>query len=287
MFVRRLYLCGGGTNAIALGGALGYLEQEGSLQFVKEWMGISAGALAAMCLAAGYTITEMKRFLLQFDYQAITDPDVATGWLMNMGYDTGNRVQKLLNAILKEKGYADTTTFEQLTAKTGLSLRVWATNMNKGILEEFSDKKTPTYCVTHAVRASMTLPYYFQPFKCPVSGDTYLDGGVITNYPLSYLTEEERNETLGLLITYTPALIPSLEFQDFLTRPMYLYTQSRSHQDYEIFKDQTVRIQMDSRSPVEFEITIEQKVVLMELGLKAAKEFLKGYRRPVRRYSVA
>jgi predicted acylesterase/phospholipase RssA len=173
MFVRRLYLCGGGTNAVALGGALEHLEQEGILRCIKEWMGISAGALGAMCLAAGYTVAEMKRFFLEFDYQAITDPDVATGWLMNMGYDTGNRVQRLLNAILKEKGHADTITFEQLAGKTGYSLRVWATNMNKGVLEEFSDKKTPAYCVSHAVRASMTLPYYFQPFKCPISGTTY------------------------------------------------------------------------------------------------------------------
>lgn len=287
MFVRSLYLCGGGTNAVALGGALEHLEQGGILRCIKEWMGISAGALGAMCLAAGYTVAEMKRFFLEFDYQAITDPDVATGWLMNMGYDTGNRVQRLLNAILKEKGHAETITFEQLAAKTGYSLRVWATNMNRGVLEEFSDKKTPTYCVSHAVRASMTLPYYFQPFKCPVSGTTYLDGGVITNYPLHYLTEEERLETLGILITYVPAPIPSLEFQDFLTRPMYLFTQSRANQDYEMFKDQTIRIQMDSRSPVNFEMPMEQKLALIELGLKAARTFLKGYRKPVRRYSVS
>jgi len=133
----------------------------------------------------------------------------------------------------------------------------------------------------------MSLPYYFQPFKCPVSGDTYLDGAVITNYPLNYLTEQERLETLGLLITYTPAPISSLEFQDFLTRPMYLFTQSRANQDYEMFKDQTIRIPMDSRSPVEFEMPMEQKLALMELGTMAAKAFLKGYRRPVRRYSVS
>ena len=305
MFVRRLYLCGGGTNAVALGGAVGHLEEAGVLRFVKEWMGVSAGALGAMCLAAGYTVTEMKRFWLEFDYQTVTDPDVATGWLMNMGYDTGNRVQKLLNAMLKEKGHADTITFEQLAAKTGYSLRVWATNMNKGVLEEFSDKKTPTYCVSHAVRASMTLPYYFQPFKCPVTADTYLDGGVITNYPLHYLTEEERSDTLGIMITYKPAPIPSMDLQDlmfsvgdqttsgvsgllkYLTRPLSLFTQSRSHQDYAMFKEQTVNIQMASRSPVDFEMTMEQKLELMGFGLKAAKTFLKGYRKPVRRYSVS
>ena len=287
MFVRRIYLCGGGTNAVALGGAVGHLEQEGLLKCVKEWMGISAGALGAMCLAAGYTVTEMNRFWLEFDYQSVTDPDIATGWLMNMGYDTGNRVQRLLHAMLKEKGHAETITFEQLTAKTGFSLRVWATNMNRGVLEEFSDKKTPNYCVSHAVRASMTLPYYFQPFKCPLTGDTYLDGGVITNYPLHYLTEQERSETLGLLITYTPVLIPSLDLQNYLTRPLSLFTESRSHQDYAKFKDQTVNIQMISRSAVDFEMTTKQKTELMGLGLAAAKTYLKGYRKPVRRYSVS
>ena len=165
--------------------------------------------------------------------------------------------------------------------------------------------RTPTYCVSHAVRASMTLPYYFQPFKCPVTGDTYLDGGVITNYPLHYLTEEERSDTLGIMITYKPAPIPSMDLQDlmfsvgdqttsgvsgllkYLTRPLSLFTQSRSHQDYAMFKEQTVNIQMASRSPVDFEMTMEQKLELMSFGLKAAKTFLKGYRKPVRRYSVS
>jgi hypothetical protein len=68
---------------------------------------------------------------------------------------------------------------------------------------------------------------------------------------------------------------------------MYLFTQSRANQDYEMFKDQTIRIQMDSRSPVNFEMPMEQKLALIELGLKAARTFLKGYRKPVRRYSVS
>jgi hypothetical protein len=114
-----------------------------------------------------------------------------------------------------------------------------------------------------------------------------LDGGVITNYPLHYLTEKERLETLGIMITYRPALISALELQDYLTRPLSLFTQSRSHQDYAMFKEQTVNIRMDSRSPVDFEMTTEQKMGLMELGLVAAKTFLKGYRKPVRRYSVS
>jgi len=287
MFHRRIYLCGGGTNAISLGGALDYLEQKGFLTHVKEWMGISAGALAAMCLAGDYTIAEMKRFWLEFDYEAVVDPDVASGWFTNLGYDTGNRLQRLVNALLHEKGFADTITFEELTKKTGKSLRVWATNIRTGALVEFSDRSTPTYCVAHAVRASMTLPYYFQPFICPVTNEPYVDGGVITNYPFHYLSDAEREETLGLLITYTSVPLESLELSDYIMRPLSIYTQERSHVDYQRFKSQTVRINIEMGSPVDFGMSVEKKRSIIEAGTEAAKAFLKDYRKPVRRYSVS
>jgi predicted acylesterase/phospholipase RssA len=77
-------------------------------------MGVSAGALYSMCLAAGYTIAELREFTSRFNFQEVTDPDVASGWLLNLGFDTGNRLQKLVNAMLHEKGYADTVTFGEL-----------------------------------------------------------------------------------------------------------------------------------------------------------------------------
>jgi len=287
MVIRRVYFCGGGMNAIAIAGVLTQLEKVGELRFVKEWMGISAGAFGAMGLAAGYTVPEMARFLLEFDYSLLTDPDDASGWLMNMGYDTCNRIERFLIAMLKEKGFGLATTFEQLTAKTGLSLRVWATNLNTGRLVEFSEKTTPTYHVIHAVRASLSLPYYYQPFKCPVSGDTYMDGGVITNYPLNYLTENERRETLGILITYMLPMAPTLEFQDLLLRPLMFLIKGRSDLEYEMFKHQTIKVMIKSGNPMNFAITMEQKLDLVNCGLEAVKEYLQVGRRPVRRYSVS
>ena len=287
MFHRKIYLSGGGTNSISLGGALGYLEQKGFLKHVKEWMGISAGGLAAMCLVADYSIAEMKRFWLEFDYEAVMDPDIASGWFTNLGYDTGNRLQKLINALLHEKGHADTITFEELSKKSGKSLRVWATNIRTGALVEFSDKSTPTYCVAHAVRASMTLPYYFQPFICPLTNEPYIDGAVITNYPLHYLSDADREETLGLLITYKSVPLKSLELEDYIMRPLSIYTQERSHVDYQRFKSQTVRINIEMGSPVDFGMSVEKKRSIIEAGTEAAKAFLKDYRKPVRRYSVS
>jgi len=282
MFPRRIYLCGGGVNTIAHIGALEVLEEQGYLRTIREWMGVSAGALYAMCFAAGYTVAEQREFSSRFNFQEVTDPDVASGWLVNLGFDTGNRLQKLVNAMLHEKGYADTVTFGELR-----NLRVFATNINTGILEEFSANKTPSYPVAYAVRASMTLPYYFQPFICPIKQQSYLDGGVISNYPLSYLTETEREETLGLLITFKMDSVETVGIQELMSRPLHILIQNRSYNDYHTYPDQTINCQLPASNPVDFGMTLEKKNALMEAGRKAGTAFLKGFRKPARRYSVA
>jgi len=263
-------------------GTLEVLEEQGYLRSVQEWMGISAGALYAMSLAVGYSLTELRQFCMIFNFQEITDPDIASGWLVNLGFDTGNRLQKLVNALLHEKGKADTLTFGELK-----NLRVFATNVNTGKLEEFSANKTPTYPVAYAVRASMTLPYYFQPFLCPISQQSYIDGGVITNYPLAYLTELECRETLGLLITFEMDVIEMMGLQEFMMRPFHILVQSRSHNDYNMAPEQTINCRLKHSNPVDFGMTSEKKIELIGAGRLAAVKFLKGFRKPARRYSVS
>jgi NTE family protein len=282
MFPRRIYLCGGGVNTISHMGGLEFLNENGYLRNIREWIGISAGALYAMCLAIGYTVPELREFCLKFNFKEVTDPDIASGWLVNMGFDTGNRLHRLVNALLHDTGLDDKVTFAALG-----NLRVFATNVNTGKLEEFSAALTPSYPVACAVRASMTLPYYFQPFICPITQQSYIDGGVITNYPLGYMTESDRKETLGLFITYEMPIIETVGLQEFMTRPFHILVQSRSHMDYESYPDQTINCRLPSSNPVDFDMPLTKKIGLMELGYEAAKEFFKGFRKPVRRYSVS
>ena len=114
-----------------------------------------------------------------------------------------------------------------------------------------------------------------------------MDGGVITNYPLNYLTEDERRETLGILITYMLPMAPTLEFQDLLIRPLMFLIKGRSDLEYEMFKHQTIKVMIKSGNPMNFAITMEQKLDLVNCGIVAVKEYLQVGRRPVRRYSVS
>jgi predicted acylesterase/phospholipase RssA len=286
MFPKRIYLCGGGMNTICHMGALQHLEITGHLRFVKEWMGISAGAMQAMCLAAGYTVAEMVAFSLSFDFQQITEVDEAAGWLLNMGFDTGNKLLRLLHAFLKEKGLKESITFRQVYEQTGRSFRTFVANLNTGELVTYSKELTPDYCITHATRASMSLPYYFQPFQCPQTGHLLCDGGIINNYPLSHLTEEERQETLGFLLQSKLPPLDTIELSDMMTRPLHIFMQARLSMVSEHNPDQTLRIYLKKSYAVEFGLDATVKKELMDLGTQSANEFLQKRRIPVRRYSV-
>lgn len=286
MIPQRILLCGGGVNATAHLGVLEVLEQKGTLRHVKEWMGVSAGAFLAMSLAIGVSLAELTAFNLEFDFTLLTDPDTAPGWFLNLGYDTGSKLSRVMDAFLREKGLPPTVTFGDLAAKGRKGLRVFAANINTGTLKEFSAQATPGYSVANAVRASMTIPYYYQPYKCPETGHVYYDGGLISNYPIQYLTEEDARNTLGILFNYTVDVVDILEPKDILLRPIQIALRSRTILDK--FQDQTIIVPLGSRSSVHFEIKKEEKLELIDLGRTAATTFLLSCRKkPVRRYSVS
>ena len=286
MFPRRIYLCGGGVAIVAHVGVLEELDKYGALRFVKEWMGISAGALYALCLSLKFTLKECRQFICNFDMTAIMDPDELTGWICNYGFDTGNKLKKLAEAFLHEKGFASNATFADLAAKGCTDLRVFATNLNTGKLMEFSRFKTPTYSISNAIRASMTLPYYFQPFQCPESGHYYYDGGVISNYPLRFLPEEEVKETLGVLFFKQVGVVETIGLNEILFRPTAIMFREDCNTEILGFEKQTICVNMGVINPVNFEISSEEKNKLIELGAIATRNFLKNFRKPARRYSV-
>ena len=61
MLPHRIYLSGGGMCAIAHVGVLMELSKRMPLKAVKEWMGVSAGALIAMCQCIGFTLDELYK----------------------------------------------------------------------------------------------------------------------------------------------------------------------------------------------------------------------------------
>lgn len=293
MFIppRRIVLSGGGMRAVAHIGALQVLEARGHLAQVKEYIGVSAGAFLAFCLAIGYTLKELTLIVSMFDFQLIRNitPESMFSFPTDFGVDNGENLLKLLHSIMRIKGLSPTTTFEQLPQ--GIQFRCFATDLYTCSVREFSKTKTPSVPVTAALRASMCLPAYFIPVEDPETGHLLIDGGVMNNYPFSFLTPEEQRESLGLAFTYDHTHVENIpDIGSFFYQIFACYYMPRNRKNQTRYEKNTIWIACGEYPAWDFESSQEDRMALIQMGEAAATKYFdqKGFlsKKPGRRYSV-
>lgn len=290
MLPYRIYLSGGGMCAMAHVGALLELSKYIPLKAVKEWMGVSAGSLVAMCLCIGFTLKQLEDLCVKFDFTNIKDFDSVPGWLLHFGLDTGERLHKLIDACLHVKGLSSDLTFKECYNKFGVSLRVVATDLNEAKAINYSPKDTPDYKISDAVRASMTYPYYFQPHICPVTGHYLIDGGVISNYPLFLIPEEEHGRTLSILIRTSVKQVNELlelELEKLIVRPLLITIMEKNNIEANFYDARCIQIKLGDLNTLEFSFDENTKNWIIKKGKEAVNSFFKDGLKILRRHSVS
>jgi predicted acylesterase/phospholipase RssA len=288
MLPYRIYLSGGGICAMAHVGALIELSNRIPLKAIKEWMGVSAGSLVAMCLCIGFTLDELYKVCIEFDFTNIKEYDSVPGWLLHFGIDTGEKLHKLIEACLHVKGLSSDFTFKECYEKFGKSLRIVASDLNDAKSITYCPKLTPDYKIANAVRASMSYPYYFQPFICPVSGHHLADGGVISNYPLFVLPKEEHLRTLSILIRTSVEAhedLMKLDLEELIMRPIKIILTERTSIEARFYDSQCIQIKLGDLNILEFSFDEKTKNFIVEKGKQAVIEYFKNYPKLRRRYS--
>ena len=288
MIPSRIYLSGGGICATAHVGALQELSKHIPLKAIKEWMGVSAGSLIAMCLCIGFTLDELYDFSVKFDFTNVQEPDGIPGWILYFGMDTGERLHRLVNACLRVKGFSSEATFKDVFDKYGLSLSVLATDLNLATGKCFNPLETPDYPVSYAVRASMTYPYYFQPFVCPITGHSYVDGGVTSNYPLYLIPKEEHSKTLSILLRLgieKTEQLDQLSSDHRLIRPLSIALTEKTNIEVTLYNIECIKIPLGDLNVLDFSLSKEMKMELVKKGSDAVKEYMDRRPKLVRRNS--
>ena len=289
----RITLSGGGLKGIAHIGALEVLSERGLLKSLREYVGISAGALVAFCLSLGTGLSELRMIISLLDFGLVRDldPESILNFPETYGLDTGANLEKLLKAILRARRIDPDITFRELAdLHVGPNLRVIAMNLNTCYPQEFSVEKSPDTSVCLAVRASMSIPVYFAPVQDPVTGHHLSDGGIYFPSPFKFLTDEERKNTLS--ISFNHRHKPKKEIRSLQD---YLY-QVYNSLDYQTavelddeWQPNILYINCGSVHIIQFELSQDDKIALMDSGRVSAEEFLKGGpgRKPARRFSLS
>lgn len=202
--VKNLVFKGGGVLGIAYAGSINVLEQKGILKSVEKVAGTSAGSIVACLLALRYTSDEIEQIIKTTDFKSFEDGINPFKILPTCGLHSGNAFLNWIRNVISRKHLSQSATFQDLKNAGCLDLHVFATDLNTQSLKRFSVEETPNVIVAEAIRASMSIPLFFQEFQfsnCIPDNHIYVDGGCIYNYPLTAFDKVGVNdETLGLFL---------------------------------------------------------------------------------------
>jgi NTE family protein len=282
--IKNLVFKGGGVLGIAYAGALKVLEENGILQNIERVAGTSAGSIVATLVALKYNADEIYGIVNKLNFKSFED-----GWnpLREITADAlykGSFALQWLEGIVEGRVGIDAT-FTQLKDKGFLDLSIIATNLRTRDKAIFSFDTTPSYPVSLSSRASMAIPYFFEPVEFPgdVPDTLYVDGGVMWNYAISIFDDKSSPEdTLGLYLhdINCQSNYP-IKKGDFLKYTGAVIDSLLSSQDVSVLGSpsimgRTVMIDDLGISAVEFDLTDEQKTNLYNSGVSCMTEYLKA-----------
>lgn len=225
--IKNLALKGGGVKGIAYVGALRELDKKGYFKPIERVSGTSAGALVALMIALQLSPDKIEDLMKSLDFKSFK-----TGWnpiriFTKYGLYTGDEILKFIHQCYDASPLKldKNVTFKEFEEAGGKELIVFASNLNQCNINELSGFSTPDCIVAEAVRASMSIPFFFKSWRFSNKIPTdhiYVDGGVMFNYPLSFFDKPRfhenqltiNSETIGLFLE------PKKVYEEWETNPL-------------------------------------------------------------------
>lgn len=262
---RKLVFGGGGLRGFAYIGVIRYLEERNILKNIRVYLGTSIGSIFATLVSIGLTSTEMESHF-SFSLSILQVDPIRLIHLY--GIDSGNHVmQKIRKAM--ETRVNPNITFSDLHKLNGKTLVISSTCLEKSKVVYFDHETSPDLKVIDAIRMSIGVPILFTAVK--YKGLTFVDGGVLENYP--DLFDSEDPSVLGF------CLVSEKKTEETKIRNVLEYTQTI----VQIFFDQIqtnesknviyIRFPYHYRS-FDFSMSETVKREYIELGYKTTKKVL-------------
>lgn len=303
-----LVLEGGGVKGIGLVGAVSVLEERG--YSFPRIAGTSAGAIVGALAAAGYSGAELRDVMDSVDYTRFADRGLidvgplgmALSLIFERGIYEGAYLKDWLGEHLAGKGVR---TFRDLRLPADpdgtleehqrYRLVVMAADLSRGALVRLPWDYERSYGlepdeqpVVDAVRASMSIPFFYEPAKLRSarSGETsYLvDGGVLSNFPVAVFDRTDANPprwpTFGIKLSARPdanqvpnRIDDTLGFAKALVATM-MSGHDQMHIDDPCVQQRTIFVDTLRVQATDFDLAPATRRTLYENGRRAAEVFL-------------
>lgn len=305
-----LVLEGGGVKGIALVGAISVLEENG-YRFHRV-AGTSAGAVVGALVAAGCSGDELTELMESVDYRKFRDTDLldklgpigkGLSIFLDEGVYEGEYLKQWLGAQLARHNvhtFGDLALHDQeltLDENERYQLVVNAADITTGQLARLPFHYKPVYDVNpddvpvvDAVRASMSIPFFFEPARLRGRNDIdhwLLDGGMLSNYPIDVFDRAKgvppRWPTFGIKLSGRPdSARPFMRVRGAISMgramvatAMGFYDQMHINTPGTI--ERTIFVDTSDVSAIDFDLDHETRARLYKAGRDAAESFLETW----------
>ena len=305
----NLVFAGGGVLGAAYIGVLEAIEKYArSINDINQIFGTSVGSIFSTVAALKYSTEEMKQIIDDLNFSKLADQGILSfesedifgsehlniasilDLIMNerggFGANSGIFLEEWVDGLIATKVGKKFATFKDLKSNSKFSdLHIFAANITSHKIEHFSFRNTPDVIISKAVRASSSVPIFFDVVK--MGGNILVDGGIYIKYPIGLVDSSSFYDTLG--VDFTPHGIrkhPEVSEDNIKSKfgwekyVIALMTSTFVAQDlnYKNTNDneRTIVVNDLGISPFNFDLNNQQKQSLYKEGYRAAEEYFLG-----------
>lgn len=305
---------GGGVKGIGLVGAWSVLAGAGCR--ARRVAGTSAGAIVGSLVAAGVDAGRLEELMREVDYEAFKDKGVldhlgpvgmGLSALFEKGVYEGEHFRDWLDARLRAVGvrtFGDLRVDDagsSLAPERSYRLVVIVSDVSRGRLVrlpwDYADYglDPDQQVVADAVRASMSIPFFYEPARLQAvgpgapDGRSYLvDGGILSNFPVDVFDRTDglppRWPTFGVKLSARPEAAQAHKFDiggvvDFVRALVGTMANfhDQMHIDDPAVLARTMFVDTLSVRATDFDLGADDREALFRNGREAALEFLAGW----------
>jgi len=266
-----LCFSGGGVKGICFIGVLEKLIEHKKIKLNKidMYVGTSAGSIISFFLILGFTIEEMKEFIMTFNFSKLNEEIDCINLIEKFGINNGEKIKLLFIKFLELKLNVQDITFKELFNETQKKILIIGTNLTKNQEELFSVDTTPNMSVITAIRISISIPVIFTPVM--YNNSLYVDGALVNNFPINYCPKDK---TFGIYVKNSNNNIEINSMQSFIIKCINITSDTISGKNLNSDYKNIIKILNPKPELPQFELTLEYKKFLIELGCKTTVDYL-------------
>jgi predicted acylesterase/phospholipase RssA len=206
MTIKNLVISGGGPILVQVLGAIQHLEKQKfiDLNNIETIYGTSAGAIVGILICLKFDWETINDYIIKRPWQDVFSIKVENIFdaYTKKGIFDHKIIEKCFRPLLDAKDLSLEITLEEFYNYSNIELHLFSFEINEYKVQDISYLTHPKLTLMTAIQMTCAIPVLLTPV-C-IENKCYIDGGMSSNYPLSYCIESCKNhdEILGFKNKY-------------------------------------------------------------------------------------